>query len=68
MSDQKIKPCPTCGNTELAICTYDSGWRYVECDRCHYYSGGEGTERQAIRAHNAHVARLAVESSSVKVD
>ncbi len=33
MAYQKMKPCPACQSGEyLAVYTYDSGWRHVECD------------------------------------
>lgn len=53
----KIAPCPRCKTDEhIGICTYDSGWRYVECDKCWYTGPGEGNQRQAIKSHNENVA------------
>lgn len=56
MSNPKIKPCPKCGSEDMSVWTYDSGWKYVECDsgtNCWYRGPGEGSVRQAIRSHNA---------------
>lgn len=46
--------CPKCGadGDTLSVYTYDSGWRYVECDTCWHRSPGEGSILQAIRSHN----------------
>ena len=56
MSDPKMKPCPTCGKTDrLAVYTYHSGWRHVECNECFYLGPGEGRIRAAIKSHNAQV-------------
>ena len=55
-TNQKIKPCPKCGTDEfLAVYSYESGWRYVECDHngCWYHGPGAGSIRQAIILHNA---------------
>lgn len=54
----KIKPCPECGGEYLSVYSYDSGWRYVECDSnpvCWYRGPGEGSIRQAIKSHNEKV-------------
>jgi hypothetical protein len=56
MAYPKIKPCPKCGSGAVSVITYDSGWRYVECDCCWYHGPGEGNIRAAIKAHNAKVA------------
>ncbi len=54
----KMKPCPSCETADyLAVYTYDSGWRYVECTMCDYFGPGEGSIRQAIKQHNARAAR-----------
>lgn len=53
----KIAPCPNCHNTDyLAVYTYDSGWRHVECDCCGYLGPGEGSKKAAISEHNKRVA------------
>ena len=53
MTDQKIRPCPTCGKSDrLYVFKYDSGWQHVECDHCGYMGHGEGSRREAIRSHN----------------
>lgn len=59
-TNQKIKPCPECGSTQMNVYKYDSGWCYVECDggfnarpHCGYRGPGEGSVRWAIKAHNA---------------
>lgn len=59
----KMTPCPNCKSDEnLAVYGYDNGWKHVECNKCWYLGPGEGSVRQAIRAHNAHVfAEFAVE-------
>ncbi len=58
MTNPKMKPCPKCGTDEaLAVYKYDSGWRHVECDECMYLGPGEGSVRQAIKAHNDRVAQ-----------
>ena len=62
MSNQKLKPCPTCKTDEhLEVYKYDSGWRYVECDKCFYRGPGEGSIKQAIRSHNEEVALVGQE-------
>lgn len=54
MTAPKMKPCPRCGTDEhLGVCKYDSGWQYVECDKCHYVGPGEGSKVWAVRSHNA---------------
>lgn len=53
---QKISPCPKCGSADhLAVYAYESAWRYVECDKCHYLGPGAGSVSQAIRSHNERV-------------
>ena len=55
-TNQKLKPCPKCRTSEfLGVYAYESGWRYVECDKngCWYRGPGEGSVRQAIKSHNA---------------
>lgn len=55
MSYQKIKPCPVCGCKYLSVYSYDSGWRYVECDSgngCVYRGPGAGSIKSAIKLHN----------------
>lgn len=53
-TNQKMKPCPKCRSVDhLAVYTYESGWRHVECIKCFYLGPGEGSIRQAIAAHNA---------------
>jgi hypothetical protein len=67
-TNPKMKPCPKCKSAEyLAVYKYDSGWCHVECDRptCNFYLGpGEGSIRQAIKAHNAKSDAQAAESRS----
>lgn len=53
MTIPKMKPCPRCGNADLSIYTYDSGWRHVECDDCLYLGRGEGSKLEAVKQHNA---------------
>lgn len=53
-TNPKLKPCPRCHTDEyLAVYTYDSGGRHVECDKCYYLGPCEGSIRQAIKSHNA---------------
>lgn len=53
MTNQKIKPCPECKTDEyMGVYTYDSGWRYVECDKCYYLGPGCGSVKEAIKSHN----------------
>lgn len=55
MAYPKMKPCPKCNSADcLAVYTYDSGNRYVECDNrgCWYRGPGEGSIRAAIKSHN----------------
>lgn len=52
MTIKKMKPCPKCGNSDLSIYTYDSGWRHVECDECFYLGPGEGSKSEAVNRHN----------------
>lgn len=50
---QRMKPCPNCKTDEnLAIYTYESGWRHVECDKCYYLGPGEGSINAAVKSHN----------------
>ena len=51
MTYPKIKPCPEC-KSETSVHEYDSGWRYVECNKCDYRGPGEGNILRAIRSHN----------------
>lgn len=53
-TNPKIKPCPLCKSENVSVYSYDSGWRYVECDGpgCWYRGPGEGSVRQAIKSHN----------------
>jgi uncharacterized metal-binding protein (TIGR02443 family) len=55
MSYPRKKPCPECGapGDDLAVYTYENGWRHVECDDCGYLGPGAGNALQAIRSHNA---------------
>jgi Zn ribbon nucleic-acid-binding protein len=47
-------PCPKCNvDADLAVYRYDSGWHHVECMRCNYLGPGAGSERAAIKLHNA---------------
>lgn len=56
MTAPKIKPCPRCQtDAHIAIYTYESGWRHVECDKCYYLGPGEGSKLAAIKSHNANV-------------
>lgn len=55
-TNPKMKPCPTCASTDdLAVYTYESGWKHVECDKCNYLGPGEGSVRWAIKSYNAKV-------------
>jgi uncharacterized metal-binding protein (TIGR02443 family) len=52
-TNPKMKPCPKCKNDDnLAVYTYDNGWRHVECIKCNYLGPGEGSVRAAIKSHN----------------
>lgn len=59
-TNQKILPCPRCGSSDLTVYEYEHGWRHVECNEgfnrpghlCGYLGPGEGSVRQAIKAHN----------------
>lgn len=33
MTYPKLKPCPRCGNEDIEIYTYESGWKHVERTR-----------------------------------
>lgn len=58
MSHQKIKPCPNCRTSDqMAVYTYDSGGRHVECMKCQYFGPGEGSIKQAIISHNERVSK-----------
>ena len=59
MTYPNIVACPRCGaaGDTLLVCTYDNGWRHVECDRCHYMGDGAGNILAAIRLHNAAAAK-----------
>ncbi len=49
----KLKACPNSDRDDAHdVYTYESGWRYVECDHCFYRGPGEGSIRQAIKSHN----------------
>lgn len=52
MTYPKMKPCPDCGNEDVVAYAYESGWKHVECDECHYLGPGHGRTRDAIKAHN----------------
>jgi Zn ribbon nucleic-acid-binding protein len=54
----RIAACPNCKTDAfIAVYTYDSGWRHVECDKCYYLGPGEGSVLSAIRAHNTKTNR-----------
>jgi len=56
---QKLKPCPKCKTDEhLAIFTYESGWRHVECNKCFYFGPGKGSKREAVAAYNNRVGTV----------
>ena len=58
MTAPKIKPCPNCKTDEyLAVYTYDSGWRHVECDQCYYLGPGEGSKLAAIKEYNKRLSQ-----------
>jgi uncharacterized metal-binding protein (TIGR02443 family) len=53
MTNPKIKPCPNCQSGDgIAVYTYESGWRHVECVKCNYLGPGEGSIKAAIKSHN----------------
>ena len=53
MTIQRLKPCPNCEtDLNLAIYSYDSGWKHVECTKCNYLGPSEGSKVAAARAHN----------------
>ena len=62
MAYPKMKPCPNCGNEDVVAYAYESGWKHVECDECHYLGPGEGRTRDAIKAHNERCAERAAAS------
>lgn len=53
MTVQRLNACPACGSDQVAIYTYESGSRCVECDTCYHRSPIMGTKVEAARAHNA---------------
>lgn len=58
MTYPKLKPCPQCGDLDwLEIYTYESGWKFVECDKCYYRGPGEGRILDAIRGYNERAAK-----------
>lgn len=62
MTNQKIKPCPTCGSADaIGVASYDSGSRRVECDArgCWYTGPLDSTKRNAIKRHNERCDREA---------
>lgn len=62
MGRPKMLPCPKCGRPDLLeVLTYDHGWRHVECTSrlCDYLGPGEGSIREAIKAHNRRCAGVA---------
>lgn len=55
MTYPKMKPCPKCKSADdIAVCTYESGWSRVECDKCGGIFSCEGRKLDAIRKHNSH--------------
>lgn len=51
-----IKQCPNCRNADqMAVYSYDSGNKYVECDRCWYRGPSATSVRWAIKFHNEKV-------------
>ena len=57
----KMEPCPRCQSSEyLAVYTYDSGGRHVECNQCFYLGPAEGSIRQAVKSHNEFAGRTAL--------
>jgi hypothetical protein len=59
---QKLKPCPKCGEANLPIYKYESGWQHVECDECFYLGPGGGSRVSAARLHNESARLLLAES------
>lgn len=56
-TNQRMKPCPKCNSDEhLAVYTYESGCKHVECTKCNYLGPGEGSIRFAIKSHNERVS------------
>ena len=67
MTLPKIKACPTCKtDLHLAICTYDNGWRHVECLECNYLGPGEGSKLQAVRSHNRRITDRAAQRTATE--
>lgn len=57
-TNQKMKPCPRCRSDKfLAVYTYESGGRHVECNNCFYLGPGESSIRAAIKSHNEGAAK-----------
>lgn len=68
-TNPKIKPCPTCGSTDVSVYKYDGGWVYVECNNgfnvmingrnqlCGYRGPASGSVRWAIKLHNEEVTK-----------
>lgn len=53
---QNMKNCPNCNSTsDLAVYTYENGWRHVECTKCNYLGPGEGSVHAAVKSHNKRV-------------
>jgi Zn ribbon nucleic-acid-binding protein len=66
-TNPKMAPCPTCKtDAYLAVYSYDSGGRHVECDKCFYLGPAEGSVRQAIKSHNERVAAKILANDLVK--
>ncbi len=51
-TNQKIKPCPYCGNDDMSMFRYDPGNWHVECEDCNYLGPASGSQRWAIKLHN----------------
>lgn len=57
----KLAPCPKCKTDEnLAIFTYENGWRHVECNGCWALGPGEGSQRQAALSWNKRALEAAL--------
>ena len=68
MAYPKMKPCAKCGDDgDVGVCTYDSGWSYVECDECHYVGPAAGNKRDAIKLHNERMAKPSDAASNQQV-